>query len=102
MRFNHKYFLFMILFLTLFLSACSKQTEQNPEGIVIEDIYVKMTDGVKLATRVYRPDDDHQYPVLLARTPYNSGAFGSKKEGDYRDVALKMAEKGYEKKALIF
>jgi uncharacterized protein len=95
MGFNQKYLVPIFLFLAFFLSACSEKEEEDATGIVIEDVYVQMSDGVKLATRVYRLDDQNEYPVLLARTPYYSGAFGSKKEGDYREVALKMAKKGY-------
>lgn len=95
MRFNQKYFVPIFLFLAFFLSACSEQEEEDATGIKIEDVYVQMSDGVKLATRVYRQDDQNEYPVLLARTPYYSGAFGSKKEGDYQKVALEMAKKGY-------
>ncbi len=32
---------------------------------------VPMRDGVKLATDVFRPDDNAAYPVILYRTPYN-------------------------------
>ena len=95
MRFNRKYLVPIFLVLAFFLSACSEKEEEDTTGIVIEDVYVEMSDGVKLATRVYRPDDENEYPVLIARTPYYSGAFGSKREGDYRKVALQMVKKGY-------
>ena len=95
MVFNQKILLSIFIFLTLILSACSEKEEQRLTNIVIEDVYVEMNDGVRLATRVYRPDDHNRYPVLLARTPYNSGAFGSKEEGDYRELGIRMAEKGY-------
>jgi uncharacterized protein len=41
-------------------------------NIVIEkNIQVAMRDGVELATDVYRPTDDGQYPVVMMRLPYN-------------------------------
>ena len=93
---NKKYFFpIILLLLPLLLSACSEEEDYKQTSVVIDDVYVEMSDGVKLATRIYRPQDDNRYPVLLARSPYNSGAFTSKEEGDYREVALKMAEKGY-------
>ena len=95
MSIQQKYLLPIFLLLALILSACSEKVEQEESTLLIEDVYVEMDDGVKLATRIYRPNDDQQYPVLLARTPYYSGAFGSKREGDYREVAIKMAEEGY-------
>lgn len=95
MVFNQKLFISFIIFFTFFLSSCSEKEGQRAQDIVIEDVYVEMDDGVTLATRVYRPDDDNRYPVLLGRTPYGSGAFGSKKEGDYREFGIRMAKKGY-------
>jgi putative CocE/NonD family hydrolase len=41
-------------------------------GIVIEEnIMVPMRDGIKLATDIYRPEGEGQWPVLLTRVPYN-------------------------------
>jgi len=39
--------------------------------LVEKNIMVPMRDGVKLATDVYRPTGEGQFPVLLARLPYN-------------------------------
>jgi len=36
-----------------------------------ENIMVPMRDGIKLATDVYRPAQEGQWPVLLTRVPYN-------------------------------
>lgn len=87
----------MIILLTVILSACSVEEDEGQGAIdvVIEDVFIEMNDGVKLATRVYRPHKEDRYPVLLARTTYNSGAFSSKENGDYRKLGLTMAEKGY-------
>jgi putative CocE/NonD family hydrolase len=38
--------------------------------IVDRDVMVPMRDGVRLATDVYRPAEEGQYPVLVHRTPY--------------------------------
>jgi hypothetical protein len=35
------------------------------------DCFVAMSDGVELATTVYRPKEDGPFPVIVARTPYN-------------------------------
>src|SRR5260221_52077 len=35
------------------------------------DIFVPMSDGIELATTVYRPKGDGPFPVIVARTPYN-------------------------------
>jgi uncharacterized protein len=48
------------------------KNEVLPMSIVIEEnIMVPMRDGVKLATDVYRPAQEGQWPVLLTRLPYN-------------------------------
>jgi putative CocE/NonD family hydrolase len=39
--------------------------------VIEENIMVPMRDGVKLATDVYRPAQEGQWPVLLTRVPYN-------------------------------
>src|ERR1700733_8802662 len=38
--------------------------------IVDRDVMVPMRDGVRLATDVYHPAEEGQYPVLVHRTPY--------------------------------
>jgi len=95
MVFYPKFFIPIILLFTFLLSSCSEEEDQRLQKIVIEDVYVEMNDQVKLATRIYRPDDNNRYPVLLGRTPYGSGAFSSKEEGDYREFGIRMAKKGY-------
>jgi putative CocE/NonD family hydrolase len=45
-------------------------------GIAIEkNVAMKTRDGVTLRADIYRPAADGQYPVLLARTPYNKDGF---------------------------
>ena len=39
-------------------------------SVVDSDVMVRMRDGVRLATDVYRPSAAGQYPVILERTPY--------------------------------
>jgi uncharacterized protein len=39
--------------------------------VIEENIMVPMRDGVKLATDVYRPAQEGQWPVLVTRVPYN-------------------------------
>jgi predicted acyl esterase len=38
--------------------------------VIDKDVMVPMTDGVRLATDVFRPHDGPPSPVLLVRTPY--------------------------------
>jgi putative CocE/NonD family hydrolase len=41
---------------------------------VDRDVMVRMRDGVRLATDVYRPSAPGRYPVILERTPYDKSA----------------------------
>ena len=39
--------------------------------VEISEIRVPMSDGIELATTVYRPKNSGPFPVIVARTPYN-------------------------------
>lgn len=49
------------------LTACPSCKAQAPA----ETVMAPMSDGVKLATDVYRPAGDGPFPTILIRTPYN-------------------------------
>lgn len=75
------------------------QAEGNLD-ILIEDVWIPMRDGVTLAAKVYRPKAEGKYPVLLTRTPYQSGAFqknkdGSTRLGDSKSYGLTFPKYGY-------
>ncbi|MGF1556356.1 CocE/NonD family hydrolase [Paucihalobacter sp.] len=40
-------------------------------AIVDEKVMMPMRDGIRLATDIYRPKADGQYPIIFSRTPYN-------------------------------
>lgn len=42
------------------------------DEVRVETVMVPMADGVRLATDIYRPARDGQYPVVLMRTPYDA------------------------------
>ncbi len=51
---------------------------------------VRMRDGVRLSTDIYRPDAGGKFPVLLVRNPYNNG------DGEpYPRVGRYWASRGY-------
>jgi len=60
--------------------------------VVLEsDIMIPMEDGVKLASDVYRPKAPGNYPVIIARTPYDkTGSIHP-----YRQLAELFASQGY-------
>jgi len=48
-----------------------------PEGIVVEkDVPIEMSDGVRLAANVFRPDAPGRFPVILTFTPYSKDYYG--------------------------
>ncbi len=66
----------------LCLSAALLHAGDKPQVIVETNVMVTMTDGVKLATDIYRPAGEHgRLPVILTRTPYNKKS--SKNHGEY-------------------
>jgi len=55
------------------------------------DVPATMRDGVILRANIFRPADDGQYPVLVARTPYGKDFLSV---SPYMD-AVRMARAGY-------
>jgi predicted acyl esterase len=48
-----------------------------PEGVIVEkDVPVEMSDGVKLAANVFRPDKAGGFPVIVAFTPFSKDYYG--------------------------
>lgn len=43
----------------------------SPPEFEVFDSLVPMSDGIELATTVYRPKENGPFPVIVARTPYN-------------------------------
>ena len=55
-----------------------------------------MRDGVKLFTAVYVPKDTTQaYPIMLNRTPYRVGPYGTDKFPDLLGPNIKFTKDGY-------
>jgi len=48
-----------------------------PEGILVEkNVPVEMSDGVKLAANVFRPNKPGRFPVIMAFTPFSKDYYG--------------------------
>jgi predicted acyl esterase len=48
-----------------------------PEGILVEkNVPVEMSDGVRLAANVFRPDKPGRFPVVMAFTPFSKDYYG--------------------------
>ncbi|GAA4672573.1 CocE/NonD family hydrolase [Frondihabitans cladoniiphilus] len=53
-----------------------KESKLVQGNIVTErDVMIPMRDGVRLATDIYRPDDDREHPVMVISAPYDKNDF---------------------------
>ena len=80
----------------------SQWTVQAQQSTYVEENYTKqefqipMRDGVKLHTVVYSPKDASQkYPILMSRTPYNSGPYGEGSMKRSLGPSEKLMKDGY-------
>ncbi|MCI0420057.1 MAG: CocE/NonD family hydrolase [Acidobacteria bacterium] len=57
---------------------------------------IPMRDGIRLFTAVYMPKDrSTSYPILLKRTPYSVGPYGSDRYAESLGPSLVLAKEGY-------
>src|SRR5262245_60901861 len=57
---------------------------------------IPMRDGIKLFTAIYTPKDASQkYPIMLNRTPYSAGPYGSDAYRNGIGPSVHMAQEGY-------
>ena len=65
-------------------------------AIVNQKVMMPMRDGVRLATDIYRPKGNGNYPIIFSRTPYNFNSWG---DGEQKTRTAKRAfdyvKKGY-------
>ena len=61
------------------------------DGVVVMEFHVpvKMRDGVRLSTDIYRPPGPDRYPVIVNRTPYNNNT------SRLTELGRLFAENGY-------
>jgi putative CocE/NonD family hydrolase len=79
---------FLVLGFTLaaFCACAQRMQGNNPDAAYVKANYTKyeyqipMRDGIKLFTSVYVPKDTtKKYPIMMDRTPYSVGPYGSDK-----------------------
>lgn len=65
--------LVMIILFSFVACAQNPSKPSNPESKIVKEknVMVPLSDGVGLATDLYRPEGPSPVPVLIARTPYN-------------------------------
>ena len=61
-------------------------------GILIEkNVMIPVWDGTKLATDIYRPNSEGNYPILFMRTPYDK----TNPDHHYAEFAKLFSQQGY-------
>jgi len=67
-----------LLVLAVAAPAWAQGLEWVKANYTKQEVYITMRDGVRLYTAIYAPKDtSKKYPILLNRTPYSIGPYGS-------------------------
>ncbi len=57
-------------------------------AIVEQKVMMPMSDGIRLASDIYRPKGDKKVPIIFSRTPYNFNSWG---DGDFKARTMENA-----------
>ncbi len=79
-------------------SEAAKQLEWTKAQYTKQEIYIPMRDGVRLYTAIYSPKDASaakKYPIMLVRTPYSIGPYGSDRYRQVLGPSQHFAAEGY-------
>ena len=99
--FNSKKFMKKLLGISLFFIGAVLFAQDNKANYVSEnytkkEVHIKMRDGVELFTAIYTPKDvSTKYPIIMQRTPYNSGPYGENQFKKSISPSETMMKEGY-------
>ena len=66
-----------LFFIGAVLLAQDNKANYVSENYTKKEVHIKMRDGAELFTSIYIPKDvSKKYPIIMQRTPYNSGPYG--------------------------
>ena len=66
-----------LFFIGAVLFAQDNKVNYVSENYTKKEVHIKMRDGAELFTSIYTPKDvSKKYPIIMQRTPYNSGPYG--------------------------
>ncbi len=66
-----------LFFIGAVLFAQDNKVNYVSENYTKKEVHIKMRDGAELFTCIYTPKDiSKKYPIIMQRTPYNSGPYG--------------------------
>ncbi|MEG1587517.1 MAG: CocE/NonD family hydrolase, partial [Bacteroidales bacterium] len=97
---KHLFFLRMVMMLSVissFTSVFADSVTQNwiEANYQKQEFMIPMRDGVRLYTAVYSPRKISDSPLLLMRTPYSCGNYGSDYEKIANNYMCEYLQKGY-------
>ena len=85
-----------LFFIGAVLFAQDNKVNYVSENYTKKEVHIKMRDGAELFTSIYTPKDvSKKYPIIMQRTPYNSGPYG---EGQFKrsiSPSETMMKEGY-------
>src|SRR6185503_14575183 len=88
---------FLAVFVLTIASASFSQGLEYIKGHYTKHEYtIPMRDGIRLFTAIYIPKDrSTTYPILLKRTPYNVGPYGTDRYAENLGPSPLIAKEGY-------
>ena len=86
----------LLIFGVLLSSAQDSKPNYVAENYTKKEVHIKMRDGAELFTSIYSPKDtSKKYPIIMQRTPYNAGPYGSDKMKRSISPSETMMKEGY-------
>ncbi|OUD35479.1 CocE/NonD family hydrolase, partial [Flavobacterium sp. FPG59] len=86
----------LLIFGVLLSSAQDSKPNYVAENYTKKEVHIKMRDGAELFTSIYTPKDtSKKYPIIMQRTPYNSGPYGADKMKRSISPSETMMKEGY-------
>lgn len=91
-----KIFSISLFLISAILLAQDVKTNYVSENYTKKEVYIKMRDGLELFTSIYSPKDvSKKYPIIMQRTPYNSGPYGADQFKKSISPSETMMKEGY-------
>lgn len=93
-----KQFLFILFFIFSLITCHSQVIDSDWIGknYTKKEVMIPMRDGVRLYTAIYEPVSKlEKHPILLTRTPYKVGSYGTKMSSDLWNIWRNYSREGY-------
>jgi putative CocE/NonD family hydrolase len=89
-------YFFILIFSPIIVSAQNADSTWFVNNYTKKEVSIPMRDGIKLFTSVYIPkDQSEKHPILLTRTPYSVGPYGTTYKAYWRNYMMRYCREGY-------